>query len=243
MPEAQFHVLSTTDAVVADLAQWLMEIASHSIAEQGRFRLALSGGSTPKALFTLLAQESLQQQMDWSHTELYFGDERDVPPTHYDSNYRMANEALFSRLQHPPLAIHRWYTEYTPEEALADYRSHLTDHGTLPYPPSLDLILLGLGPEGHTASLFPDQPVVHAQDIVAHIFVPTHQSWRYTFTLPLINQAHHIAFLVTGDGKRDIVSKIFRENLIVPATLVRPVRGDVHWFLDEESASDLSKRK
>ncbi len=240
MQDAQIHVLPSIDAVVSDLAKWVIEMGNNAISEHGRFRIALSGGSTPKALYALLAQEPLQHEIDWARTEVFFGDERDVPPTHPDSNYRMADEALLSRLNPPPLTVHRWYTEYTPDAALADYRSHLTENGTLPYPPSLDLILLGLGPEGHTASLFPHQPVLDAQDIVSHVFVPTHQSWRYTVTLPLINQSHHIAFLATGDSKREIVSQILREHVDVPASRVRPTKGDVHWFLDKKSARALT---
>ncbi|HBQ95756.1 MAG: 6-phosphogluconolactonase [Firmicutes bacterium] len=243
MPDNEIHISSSVDAVVADLAGWIVDIAGQASVDRGKFRIALSGGSTPKALYSLLAKEPFQDQIDWSRTEIFFGDERDVPPTHPDSNYHMANETLFSRLRRPPLAVHRWYTEYSPELALADYRSHLTENGTQSYPPSLDLILLGLGPEGHTASLFPDQPVLNSPDLVAHVFVPSHQSWRYTFTLPLINQARHIAFLVTGETKRDIVSHIFLHHLDVPAARVRPVAGDTHWFLDEQSAANISTRK
>lgn len=148
---------------------------------------------------------------------------------------------LLARLKTPPWAIHRWYTEYSPPLALADYRAHLTANGTASYPPSLDVILLGLGPEGHTASLFPDQPVLQSHDIVAHVFVPSHHSWRYTFTLPLINHAHQIAFLVTGESKQAIISELFLEHCDVPAARVNPVHGELHWFLDKASAKAISQ--
>lgn len=239
MPNTHTHVSSTVHDVILDLAQWFTEISHVAIQDHGHFRVALSGGSTPKAFYSYLGQEPNQNLIDWSRTEIFFGDERDVPPTHPDNNFKMANKALLSRLKTPPLAIYRWHTEYAPSMALADYRSRLTEGGTTVYPPQLDLILLGLGPEGHTASLFPEQPVLDSQDIVAHVFVPSHTSWRYTFTLPLINHARHVAFLVTGESKRDIISQIFIHHDDVPATRVQPVSGETHWFLDKASAQDI----
>ncbi|WP_051351063.1 6-phosphogluconolactonase [Sulfobacillus thermosulfidooxidans] len=241
MPRGHIHISSSLEDVVDNLTHWLIEEAHNAIQDHGRFRLALSGGSTPKALYSYLAQEPYQSQIDWSRTEIFFSDERDVPPTHPDSNYQMANKALLARLKTQPWAIHRWYTEYSPPLALADYRAHLTANGTASYPPSLDVILLGLGPEGHTASLFPDQPVLQSHDIVAHVFVPSHHSWRYTFTLPLINHAHQIAFLVTGESKQAIISELFLEHCDVPAARVNPVRGELHWFLDKASAKAISQ--
>ncbi|AUW94092.1 MAG: 6-phosphogluconolactonase [Sulfobacillus thermotolerans] len=240
MSDPILHVGPTTPDTIHDLAQWLCQEAELAIRDRGRFLLALSGGSTPRQLYTLLAEPSWQQRLDWAHTLVFFSDERDVPPTHPDSNFKMASDALLSHLNPVPQAIYRWHTEYSPAMALADYRHHLTLDNTLPVPPTLDVVLLGVGPEGHTASLFPDRPVLDSEDIVSHTYVPTHNSWRYTFTLPLLNASRHIAFLVTGSEKQEIIDQIFTHQAPVPASMIHPVPGDVHWFLDSASAQRLN---
>ncbi len=240
MPDPIVYAAPSPSDTVAALAQWLSSQAQEAISDHGVFLLALSGGSTPRQLYSYLAQPRLQKEWDWSRTEIFFSDERDVPPTHPDSNFKMASESLLTHLDPPPQAVHRWQTEYAPALALADYRHQLTMGNTISLPPSLDVVLLGLGPEGHTASLFPGQPVLGSDDIVSHVYVPTHQSWRYTFTLPLLNNSRRVAFLVTGSGKSEIISQIFNSHLHVPASLIQPNRGQVHWFLDSASAAQLN---
>ncbi len=231
---AILHVQPAPSEEVAELADLLITWATDAIQVRGRFTWALSGGSTPQQLYDLLGEEPWLSRFPWASTDLYWGDERDVPPTHSDSNFGAANRILLRRLPKPPHAVHRWITEYQPAAALADYRTKLyacLQNGL----PQLDLVLLGIGPEGHTASLFPDAPALDSQDWVAHVWVDVHRSWRYTMTLPTINHARHVALLVTGQDKRAVVDTIRRSppSAHWPATLVRPTDGELHWFLDE----------
>ncbi len=237
MSYPQLIIEPTTEDVVVAMANWLSARAQEAISDHGVFLLALSGGSTPRQLYAYLSEH--QALIDWSRTAVFFSDERDVPPTHPESNFGMANNAMIKHLTPPPQAVHRWHTEYEPSMALADYRAALTQNSMVLSPPVLDVILLGLGPEGHTASLFPDQPVLAETDIVAHVYVPTHSSWRYSFTLPLINHSKHTAFLVTGPSKQDILYQILAEHEAVPAARISPRDGEVHWFLDQQSAQKL----
>ena len=231
---AILHVQPAPSEVVAELADVLVTWATEAIQARGRFTWALSGGSTPQRLYALLHEEPWLSRFPWASTDLYWDDERDVPPTHGDSNFGAANRILLRHLPKPPHAIHRWITEYQPPAALADYRTKL-------YPwlqdglPQLDLVLLGIGPEGHTASLFPESPALDSRDWVAHVWVKIHRSWRFTMTLPVINHARHVAFLVTGKDKRAIVQTIRQSppNVHWPASLVQPTGGSLHWFLDE----------
>lgn len=234
---AELHVHASKPEVVEAFTRWVEQIAAESIVARGRFRWALSGGSTPARLFDGLAGATHQSEFPWSQTDLFWGDERDVHPTHLDSNYGMTRERLLMHLNPPPHGVFRWVTEYGPVQALADYRGKLSRcpiHKTLP---NLDLVMLGLGPEGHTASLFPESPVLEVEDWVAHVYVPSHQTWRYTLTLPVINHARHVAFLVTGEEKRAIVRRVLGSNATreLPASLVQPVHGPAHWFLDRDA--------
>lgn len=234
---AELHIHRSAEDTVEAFTRWVEDIAAESIADRGRFRWALSGGSTPARLFDYLADPSRRSRFPWPETDLYWGDERDVHPTHADSNYGMTRNRLLVHLTPPPHAVLRWVTEYGPARALADYRRKLSWCPLSQGLPELDLVMLGIGPEGHTASLFPRSPALAAHDWVSHVWVPSHQSWRYTLTLPVINRARHVAFLVTGAGKRAIVRQVLdaEPTRDLPASLVEPVYGPPHWFLDREA--------
>lgn len=240
------HQHATSTAVVEQLAAWIVEQAHQAIAQRGYFRWAISGGSTPRQLYSLMSSEPWQQKLPWNRTALFFGDERDVPPTHLHSNYRMVNRALLSSLLMPVWVMGRWRTEASPVEALALMENQLQQY--LPripgQAPQFDVVLLGLGTEGHTASLFPESPVLASERWVEHVFVPSQTMWRYTLTLNTINQARHCAFLVTGSSKAGIVRDIIdRTTPNLPASLVEPRDGQVHWFLDDASAAYLHVRE
>jgi 6-phosphogluconolactonase len=238
---ATLHIQPDADLVVAEFAEWVAEQADESIARRGRFHWALSGGSTPQRLFSLLATPPWQERFPWPDTVLYWGDERDVPPTHPDSNFGVADSLLLRRLIDPPYGVLRWVTEYAPAQALADYRAKLQPLAESSQAPEFDVVLLGLGPEGHTASLFPHSPVLGRQDWVAHVWVPEHRSWRYTLSLDVINQAKAVAFLVTGREKREILAEIrsASPSADLPASLVQPKSpDDLHWFVDR-AAGDI----
>ncbi len=232
---ATIHIEDNDSRLVDEFFVWVKDLADRAIAERGHFSWALSGGSTPKQLFAKMA-DAEHSPFPWQATEVFWGDERDVMPTHPDSNFGVADALVLRRLDPRPRAIERWLTEYRPAAALADYRTKLQSIGDAVMP-TLDLVLLGLGPEGHTASLFPESPALTSRDWVAHVYVPEHHTWRYTLTLPVINHARTVAFLVTGKAKADIVQTIQATdaNPHWPATMVAD-EGRLHWFLDHGAA-------
>lgn len=201
--------------------------------------VALSGGSTPKAMFQVLANR-FRDDVPWSNIHFFWSDERHVPPDHPDSNYRMANEALLS---HVDTNIHRIQSENpNAAEAAADYEQTLIQitNETLP---RLDLILLGLGTDGHIASIFPGSEVLHeTKRLVAAPWIEKLQTHRITMTLPLINNAASILFLVSGAEKAEIVKEVLEGEHKYPAQAVKPNEGELIWMLDENAARLLTRR-
>ncbi len=223
--------------------------AAHHIVESqlpGQpFRLALSGGSTPRLLYQLLVQPPYVNAIDWPQIELFWGDERPVPPEHPDSNYRMAYEALIQHVPIPPAHIHRIQAELPPEQAADAYDQHL--HKNFPNIPAFDVMLLGMGTDGHTASLFPHTAALHENSrwcVANHI--PTLKTSRITLTYPAINAAKKILVLVTGAAKAPMLSRVLYgayspEEL--PIQAVKPNHGELLWLIDEAAASALPPNK
>ncbi|HEY0764209.1 MAG TPA: 6-phosphogluconolactonase [Pyrinomonadaceae bacterium] len=216
-------------------AEHFVACSREAVAHRGSFTVALSGGSTPKALFELLADpnESFRNQIAWPNIQFFWSDERHVPPDHPDSNYRMANEALLSHVPITPNNVHRVPSENpNAAEAASEYEQTLirTTQQTLP---QLDLILLGLGPDGHTASIFPGSEVLHETNrLVAAPWVEKFHSYRITMTLPLLNNGASIVFLVSGSEKAEIVKEIFSTADKYPAQAIKPTHGELLWMLD-----------
>ena len=205
-----------------------------AIAQKDFFTVALSGGSTPKILYQLLADEPFRTQVPWSSTHFYWSDERHVPPDHPDSNYRMAHEAMLSRVPVPESNVHRIRSENPSAEQAADEYEKIVV-------PRLDLILLGLGPDGHTASIFPGSEVLHeTKRLVAAPWVEKLNAYRITMTLPLLNNGASILFLVSGKEKAGIVKEVLEGPKKYPAQFVQPTNGELIWMLDKDAASDLS---
>lgn len=232
----------------ADLFVWLGEQA---IVPVGTFRVALSGGSTPRAVYSALSGEACSKRLDWSRVEFYFGDERCVPPDHPDSNFGMANAALFRPLKIDPRRICRMPGEEDdPDRAARRYEALLRDRFGVPAPgwPSFDLILLGLGEDGHTASVFPGtNAVVERTRLVVPGTAPIGVTNRLTLTVPAINAARTVLFLVSGGAKATVVRAVLegrdpREQSL-PARLIRPANGRLIWFLDRAAAADLTVEK
>ncbi|GAO02397.1 6-phosphogluconolactonase [Anaeromyxobacter sp. PSR-1] len=212
--------------------------AGEAVAARGRFAVALAGGSTPRALYEVLADPAApwRGRVPWARTEVWFGDERCVPPDHPDSNYRMAREALLDRVA--PAAVHRIEGERPPAEAAARYEAALRrDAEPDGAPPRLDLVLLGLGADGHTASLFPGSPALDERARwVAAPFVPAVGAHRVTLTLPVLERARAIAFLVSGAGKRAALGRLLAAGPpAIPAARVRPLDGALLVLADEAS--------
>jgi 6-phosphogluconolactonase len=230
---------SLSRAVVAEFCR----AADEAIAARGRFAVALSGGNTPRAAYSLLAAEH-KDSLPWKKIFVFFGDERLVPPDHPDSNYRMARESLLARVPIPPANVFRIKAELPADLAAGTYEDSLRGFFRLSPGawPRFDLILLGLGDDGHTASLFPGSAALSedARLVVAN-WVEKFKTSRITFTFPVLNHAAEVVFLVSGAGKASIVREIFSrsQNTIFPAQRVRPEQGRLLWMADRQAASQL----
>ena len=224
-------------------AQEVVARAQAAVSLRGRFTLALSGGHTPQGLHALLAdpEEPFRDRIAWAATEVFFGDERCVGPDHPESNYGSARASLFARVPLPPANVHRLRGEDDPAAAAAAYEAELrrsvpSERGV----PRLDLVLLGLGRDGHTASLFPGTAALAEETrLVVANEVPQVGGFRLTFTFPLLCAARAVAFLVAGEDKAAPVANVLEGHGDLPAARVRPADGDLAWFLDEAAASRL----
>ena len=239
------HVLPLSELTKA-AAAYVSQVSAQAIAARRRFLVAFSGGSLPGLLFPPLATEPLRSHIEWGAWHVFWSDERCVPLTDYNSNYRLAREYLFERVPIPPAQIYAVKTSLDPATAAADYQITLQQvfRSTPGQLPVFDLVLLGMGEDGHTASLFPHHPVLKETGRwVAPVFdSPKPPPERVTLTLPVINHARHVAFLTTGAGKVHILQRVFGEKAspgALPAQMVQPVHGELHWFVDTEAGRYL----
>jgi len=227
-------------------AEHFATLAAEAIAARGQFSVALAGGSTPRAAYALLAAE----EVDWSRVHVFWGDERCVPPDHPDSNYRLAREALLDHVPPPASNVHRIRGEINPEQAAADYERTLRSFfARRPEEPTarFDLILLGMGEDGHTASLFPGMAALHEQTrwVVAH-YVDKPRAWRVTLTPVVINAAAQVTFIVAGAGKTDRLRQVLAgpyQPDTLPSQIVRPTDGGLLWMTDEAAVAYLRGEK
>jgi 6-phosphogluconolactonase len=240
----EVRVRSDPEALAAEAAGAFSTAAAESIGARGLFRVALSGGSTPALFHRHLAERSFRSSIAWGDVRFFFGDERCVPPDHARSNYRMARETLFEPLAIAPANVFRMRGEEEPRRAAAAYEALLRER--VPSEsglPRLDLVVLGLGPDGHTASLFPGTKALSEKKrLAAANFVPKFQEWRLTLTFPCLNAASRILFLVAGEEKSGVAAKILgksRGDRTLPASGVRPRSGSVLWLLDRAAASKM----
>lgn len=242
-PGPELARVSDRAALAHNAAQRFVAAAREAIAARGRFSAVLSGGSTPRDLYALLAQPEFARQVDWERVHLFWGDERAVPPDHPDSNYRMARE----QLGEPPIPanqVHRMPAEQAPEQAAFAYEQTLREFRIEGEALSVfDLVLLGLGEDGHTASLFPHSPALAETTrwVVAH-YVEKLGAVRITLTAPVLNAAKHILFLVAGAEKAQTVRAVLRGQHRpddLPAQMIQPAVGRVVWLLDRAAASAL----
>jgi 6-phosphogluconolactonase len=243
-PEPRLHVFDDAAAVAGGAAVSIAERAREAIEARGLFTFALSGGSTPRRVYELLAGEEFRTDMDWwPNVHLYFGDERMVPPDHAESNYRMASEALLSKVSIPPENVHRIDGVGDAAANASAYEREMRGlFGDAEWP-RLDLVLLGMGDDGHTASLFPGTTALDEKRLwVAPNWVEKLGAWRVTLTAPAINAARRVTFLVTGSGKAGRLREVLkgeRDPALLPSQLIRPTDGTLEWFVDREAASGL----
>ncbi len=232
------------DTLSQDAAQYIVGIANESIADRGRFTIALSGGNTPRKTYGLLGSEPYSSQIDWKLVHIFWSDERCVPPDSPDSNYRMAHEELLSKISIPNLQVHRMPADMPDRDAAAqEYTDEMRRIFGTDDIPDFDLIQLGMGPEGHTASLFPHQASLHeTRRLVMPVSVPKPPPDRLTFTPPLLNAARNVLFLVTGEDKADALKAVLEGKYQpdeYPAQIVSPPNGEVEWIVDRDAAKKL----
>jgi 6-phosphogluconolactonase len=245
MIEPEIIVCRDVDELNRKAAAQFIALANHASAHSGRFAAALSGGSTPKALYTLLASPDYRDRVDWSRIHFFWGDERCVPPDHAESNFRMTHEALLARINLPAENIHRMTGEIEPGQAAAAYEAELQKFFGLVRGevPRFDLIFLGLGEDGHTASLFPGSAALDEKDrLVATAYVDKLQAHRLTLTLPVINAAAQVTFLVAGQSKVGIVKELLGSDGSTanhPAAKIHPLDGRLTWLIAADAAALL----
>ena len=225
-----------TENFVTDAASFILEQARAALAERGEFRIALSGGNTPRPVYAEFGR--IARELPWENVRFTFGDERCVPPDDLESNYRMASESLFAPQSIPKRSIMRLRGEIDPPLAAQEYEDALkllaTQHGEMIY--RHDLMLLGMGDDGHTASLFPGTAALHEEirQVMAN-FVPKLETWRLTMTLPLLNQSRHVLFLVRGNKSQQLIDQVLAGG-DYPASLVNPPNGQLTWMIGMDPA-------
>ncbi len=241
MPD--IRIFPDKDALAAAAAELVVAQAQAAVAARGAFHFVLSGGSTPRALYARLAGAPYREQLDWAQMQVYWGDERCVDPDDAESNYRMARETLLAQVPVPPAQLHRMAGEIQPREAAAQYEHLLRQRWQRA--PQFDLLLLGLGDDGHTASLFPHTAALDetARWVVPN-YVPKLESWRLTLTAPAINAARTVVFLVSGGSKAvPLVDVLYgeRQPHTLPAQLITPASGALLWLVDADAAARLPR--
>jgi 6-phosphogluconolactonase len=241
------EILPDGNALALRAADLFALAAQEAAAARGRFAVALSGGETPRALYKLLARQQFSQKVPWRRVHLYWGDERCVPPEHEHSNYGMAWDAFIRHVPIPAENVHRMRGEDPPEEAAQAYDRELRGLAAQSKPrvdiPVFDLVLLGLGADGHTASLFPHSDALTVEDRFAVATEAPDGSSRLTVTAPVLNAARRVWFLVSGAAKAGMVAEVIeglRVPRAVPAQGVSPVHGTLTWLLDAAAADELS---
>ena len=227
-------------ALVVGTADFIIEEAVRSIAERGRFTIALAGGNTPRPVYERLATPEYAGRIDWSRVYIYFGDERCVPPDDLRSNYQMALSALCAHVPIPQGNIFRMLGEESPDQAALAYESQLRTNLA---GDGLDLVLLGMGDNGHTASIFPGLAAVTetARWALAQ-YVEVMGMWRVTLTPVVINAARTIVFLASGTGKAEMLQRVLQgpyDPVVLPSQAIRPAHGKLHWLVDQAAAAQL----
>ena len=237
----KIEILPTTEQLAVAAAENFIAIAAECIASSGRFTVALTGGSTPRDTYALLATKPYASRVDWSRVHVFWGDERCVPPDSPDSNYGMARDALLAHVPVPEANVHRMRGEAKPERAAAEYESLIDEK----VGERFDLIHLGMGANAHICSLFPGSPLLHENEKrVAAQFVKEVAMWRITITPAVINKAARITFIVAGLEKAQAIANVLespRNPDAFPAQIVQPENGTVLWLIDQAAASLLKQ--
>lgn len=238
----ELHIEKDTQALSASLAEWINDYIQQVLEKKDRFTFVLSGGSTPKALYALLAQSPYKESIAWEKLHFFWGDERAVPFEDSRNNARMCYDELLDKVPVKAENIHIMRTDITPEESAAEYGQILKTYfdGS---ETTFDFVLLGMGDDGHTLSLFPGTEVIHEEHALAtSFFLQAQDMYRITLTAPVVNRAACVAFLAAGAGKAEVLKQVLQGDKNVdlyPSQIIQPVNGALHWFVDEAAAALL----
>lgn len=238
----KLHIFDNAEILSENLAEWICNLVQETLKEQQSFSLVLSGGGTPKLLYQKLASEKYKTRIDWERIRIFWGDERVVPFTDDRNNAKMAFDLLLNHVNVPPSQIHIMRTDIEPNFAVSEYRKMLhtyfdsTQH-------SFDLVLLGMGDDGHTLSLFPGSAVIEDDyHWVNSVYNEQQEMYRITLMPVLVNKARNVVFMVDGEKKAGVLEKVLEgeyQPSQFPAQLIAPETGELHWFLDKEAAKNL----
>lgn len=236
-------IFESSEELAVAAAQRFVQYAVEALSKHNRFCVALAGGNTPRRVYELLATEPFKREVDWSNIHLFFGDERAVPPDHPDSNYAMVKETLLSKVAIPTANVHPIPGDGDADENARQYENHLRSFFAGQLWPRLDLALLGMGEDGHTASLFPNSEALNETSrwVVATRNEQSGQN-RITLTIPVFNHARHVTFLISGEKKAQRLKEVLRPYSAsepLPAQKIKPTDGTIEWLVDAAAASLL----
>ena len=238
----EMHIASDTGRLSHDLAAWLSDYIKDVLSKRDRFTFVLSGGSTPKQLYALLAEPPYKDAIDWEKVHFFWGDERAVPFEDARNNAKMCYDELLNKVPVNPDHIHIMRTDIAPEESASEYekvlKQYFDDSET-----TFDFVLLGMGDDGHTLSLFPGTEVIHEENAwVKAFYLPAQEMFRITLTAPVVNNAACVAFLAAGAGKAETLKHVLKGDSNVdlyPSQIIKPIKGQLHWFVDQAAAAML----
>jgi 6-phosphogluconolactonase len=238
----QLHIYKDADELSSEVAAWIAGCIADTLKKSDRFTIALSGGSTPQRLHKILAASPYKEQIDWTKLHIFWGDERDVPFEDTRNNAKMAYDTLLDFVPVPPSQIHVMRTDIPAEESAAEYEkilhAYFGDSGK-----TFDLVLLGMGDDGHTLSLFPGTEVVHEEKAwTKAFFLKAQDMSRITLTKTVVNRAARVAFLTTGGGKAHALNEVLKGDYnpdLYPSQEIKPLNGELHWFVDKAAAAQL----
>ncbi|MCF0039643.1 6-phosphogluconolactonase [Dyadobacter sp. CY399] len=238
----EMHIANDTGRLSHDLAAWLSDYIREVLSQKDRFTFVLSGGSTPKQLYALLAESPYKEAIDWQKIHFFWGDERAVPFEDSRNNAKMCYDELLNKVPVNPAHIHIMRTDIGPEESAFAYEKVLKDYFN-DSEITFDFVLLGMGDDGHTLSLFPGTEVIHEEnDWVKAFYLPAQEMFRITLTAPVVNHAACVAFLAAGAGKAETLKHVLNgepNTDLYPSQIIKPVKGQLHWFIDRAAAAML----
>jgi 6-phosphogluconolactonase len=240
----QLHIYKDPGELSEAVAAWMAHYIEGVLKNRKRFTLALSGGSTPKKLHAVLASSPYREKIAWEKVHIFWGDERAVPFTDDRNNAKMAFDTLLNFVPVPKSQVHVMRTDIEPENSAREYDSILHDYFDNSAT-SFDLVLLGMGDDGHTLSLFPGEDIIHEETAWCKaFFLKAQDMYRITLTAPIVNKSAAVAFLTTGSSKSATLKQVLEGDFKVdsyPSQIIRPEAGELHWFVDEAAAADLDR--